>query len=79
MEKLKNYNQQFWNEEILLYLDAVSFVHKNNPHRESLRPKARVLRKPNEGLIVTAKGSKDLAGGDNFTSLLLFCMEGGFS
>ena len=28
-----------------------------------MRPKARVWRKRNQGLEVTAKGSKDLAGG----------------
>ena len=31
-------------------------------HGEAMRPKARVWRKRNQGLGVTAKGSKDLAG-----------------
>lgn len=54
---------QFFSEDIKFYLDGVSFVHKRNPYGEAMRPKARVWRKRNEGLKVTAKGSKDLAGG----------------
>ena len=45
------------------YLDGVSFVHKSNPMKEATSPLARLWRKRNEGLSLTAKGSKDLAGG----------------
>ena len=53
----------FWKEDIAFYLDAVSFIHKGNPMSEASSPKARVWRKKGEGLQVTAKGSKNLAGG----------------
>lgn len=53
----------FFKESITMYLDGVSFVFKTNPMGEAMRPKARVWRKPSEGLDVTTKGSKDLAGG----------------
>jgi len=53
----------FFKEDIKLFLDGVSFVFKSNPFGEAMRPKARVWRKPNEGLDITSKGSKDLAGG----------------
>ena len=53
----------FWKEDIAFYLDAVSFIHKGNPMSDASSPKARVWRKKGEGLQVTAKGSKSLAGG----------------
>lgn len=56
-------NENFFHKDIQLYLDGVSFVFKTNPFGEAMRPKARVWRKPNEGLDITSKGSKDLAGG----------------
>ena len=45
------------------YLDGVSFVYKTNPLSTATQPKARVWRLKSEGLNVTGKGSKDLAGG----------------
>lgn len=56
-------NKNFFSQSVKLYLDGVSFVHKTNPLGEAMRPKARVWRKPGEGLDITSKGSKDLAGG----------------
>ena len=53
----------FWKEDITFYLDAVSFIHKGNAMSDTSSPKARVWRKKGEGLQVTAKGSKSLAGG----------------
>ncbi len=53
----------FYTEHVAFYLDGVSFVHKFNPLNEAQRPKTRVWRKKGEGLNVTSKGSKDLAGG----------------
>ena len=41
----------------------MSFVYKTQPLRDALAPKGRVWRKRTEGLQVTAKGSKNLAGG----------------
>ena len=41
----------------------MSFVHKTQPLSDALAPKGRVWRKRTEGLQVTAKGCKNLAGG----------------
>jgi len=48
---------------VAFYLDGVSFVCKSNPLSTAKQPKAGVWRRQSEGLTVTAKGSKDLAGG----------------
>ena len=56
-------NPDFWKNEISFYLDGVSFVHKYNPKSGAASNRARAWRKREEGLKVTAKGCKDLAGG----------------
>ena len=56
-------NPDFWKNEISFYLDGVSFVHKYNPKSAAAVNRARAWRKREEGLQVTAKGCKDLAGG----------------
>lgn len=53
----------FWTDEVAFYLDGVSFIYKTNPMSTAMAPKARVWRQKSEGLQVTSKGSKDLAGG----------------
>ena len=63
MKREVSRNQDFWKNEIAFYLDGVSFVHKYNPRSGLAANKARVWRKREEGLEVTAKGAKDLAGG----------------
>eukprot|EP00794_Sanderia_malayensis_P020833 gene20833-biopygen15362 len=63
LKALKDTSPAFWTDDVLLYLDAVSFVHKSNPYEDALSPAGRVWRKPGEGLEITAKGSKDLPGG----------------
>ena len=63
MKRQLSNNPNFWKEEIAFYLDGVSFIYKRNPLNNSASPKARVWRKQGEGLQITAKGSKDLAGG----------------
>ena len=46
------------------YIDGVSFIHKFNPMRAATTTgMARVWRKKGGGLMLTGKGSKDLAGG----------------
>ena len=52
----------FFRQHIAFYLDGVSFVHKYNRMNEAEKPKARIWRKKGEGLNVTAKSTKDLAG-----------------
>ena len=56
-------NPDFWKNEISFYLDGVSFVHKYNPKGGAASNRARVWRKREEGLQLTTKGCKDLAGG----------------
>lgn len=63
MKREMSRNGEFWKNEIAFYLDGVSFVHKYNPRSGLTANKSRVWRKREEGLEVTAKGSKELAGG----------------
>ena len=56
-------NENFWKNEVAFYLDGVSFIFKHNPLNGAIALKARVWRKRSEGLIVTGRGSKELAGG----------------
>jgi len=59
---LKNH-ADFYTNHVAFYLDGVSFVHKYNPLQEAEKPKARIWRRPGEGLQITAKGTKNMAGG----------------
>ena len=59
-------NPSFWTDEISFYLDAVSFVHKFNPKSGAASNQSRVWRRREEGLQLTAKGSKELAGGRRY-------------
>ena len=60
---MKHHGVSFWTEELSFFLDGVSFVHKYNPLETACTAQSRVWRKKSEGLAVTSKGSKDLAGG----------------
>lgn len=60
---LQKRKKSFWVEDVLMYLDGVSFVHKTNPYQDALTPRGRIWRKSSEGLKFTTKGSKVLAGG----------------
>ena len=53
----------YYTNHVAFYLDAVWFVHKNDPRKAAVQPKSRVWRKKGKGLAITAKGSKALAGG----------------
>ncbi|CAB3978201.1 Transposable element Tcb1 transposase [Paramuricea clavata] len=55
--------QDYWTSDVSFYLDGVSFIYKSNPMSDVLKPKNRVWRKRGEGLLLTTKGSKELAGG----------------
>lgn len=63
MKAVLKRHPDFYSSHIAFYLDGVSFVHKYNPLKDACQTKSRVWRKPGEGLHITAKGSKDLAGG----------------
>ena len=53
----------YYTNHVAFYLDAVSFVHKNDSRKAEVQPKSRVWRRKGEGLAITVKGSKTLAGG----------------
>ena len=61
--RLKECPPDYWSRHVAFYLDGVSFIYKGNPMSDAKKPKGRVWRKKGEGLTVTTKGSKDLAGG----------------
>ena len=61
--KILSAKPNFFSRDIAFYLDRVSFVHKTQPLSDALAPKGRVWRKRTEGLQVTEKGCKNLAGG----------------
>ena len=64
--QMKHYmkrNPNFWKDEVAFYLDGVSFVYKHNPLNSANAPNARIWRKKCEGLLMTGRGSKELAGG----------------
>ena len=72
----------FFHVVIAFYLDGVSFVHKPRPMAQISAPKGKVWRKRAEGLKITAKGSKNLAGGKRLHLLVaiaynmrVFCVE----
>ena len=65
----------FWTDEVAFYLDGVSFVYKTNPMSTAMAPKARVWRQKSEGLHVTSKGSKDLAGGKRLHVMVAIAYE----
>ena len=56
-------NDHYWTRNIAFYLDGVSFIYKTNPASDALKPASKIWRKRSEGLVMTTKGSKDLAGG----------------
>ena len=56
----------FFTQHIAFYLDGIQFVHKYDPMNKAEKPKPRLWRKKGEGLTVTAKGTKELAGGRRF-------------
>ena len=63
MRKILRAQPHFFTNHVAFYLDAVSFVHKNDPRKAAIQAKSRVWRTKGEGLSITTKGSKSLAGG----------------
>ena len=63
MKKTLRQCPDFYVNHISFYLDGVSFIHKFNPMKDACQTESRVWRKLGEGLQLTAKGSKELAGG----------------
>ena len=55
-------NNHYWIRNIAFYLGSVSFIYQTNPASNALKPASKIWRKQSEGLVMTTKGSKDLAG-----------------
>ena len=70
-------NPQFWMHEVGFYLDVVSFVHKYNPQSGANVNRSRVWRQRGEGLKLTTKRSKDLAGGRRLHVLVAIAYKKG--
>ncbi len=66
-----------FHEVIAFYLDGVSFVYKARPMTQALVPKGKVWRKRSEGLKITAKGSKNMAGGKRLHLLVAIAYNRG--
>ena len=77
MKRTVKESSEFWTEDVAFYLERVSFVYKTNPLSKATEPKARVWRRKSEGLTVTAKGSKDLAGGKRLHVLVAISFKKG--
>lgn len=77
MRKIVLTNQKYWEKDVSFFLDGVSFIHKRNPLGEAMKPQARVWRKRHEGLTITAKGSKDLAGGKRLHLMVAISYKAG--
>lgn len=77
MKRVVAQNPQFWTHEVGFYLDAVSFVHKYNPESGANINRTRVWRQKGEGLKLTAKGSKELAGGRRLHVLVAVAYKNG--
>ena len=63
MRKILHDSPDFYKTHIAFHLDSVPFIHKYNPMRDPCQTKSRVWRKHGEGLQLTTKGTKELAGG----------------
>ena len=60
---LKKYGKDFWTDDVLLYLDGVSFRHNHRPYHDAICARGKMWRKSKESLKYTSKGSKNLPGG----------------
>ena len=60
---LRTHAKNFWTDDVLLYLDGVSFRHNHRPYHDAVSTRGKIWRKSKEGLKYTSKGSKNLPGG----------------
>ena len=70
-------DKDFWTKKIAFYLDGVSFIYKRNPKAASMNSRGRVWRLRSEGLKITSKGSKNLAGGKRLHLMVAFSYKSG--
>ena len=66
---VRRVGDKLWLEKMSFYYDGVSFYHKSNPFAEAVTTKAKIWRKPNEGLSMTRKGKKE---GNNGKKVFMF-------
>lgn len=65
--KVSSLNRQdFWKNNVSMYLDGTGFQYKTRPLDQARAPKAREWRLRSEGLKVTAKGQKEGTTNANF-------------
>ena len=76
-KKILQNEPTYFHEVIAFYLDGVSFVYKPRPMAQAVAPKGKVWRKRAEGLKITAKGSKNLAGGKRLHLLVAIAYNRG--
>ena len=60
-------DENFWKEQIVMYLDGVTFTFKPNPFQKAANHSNVGYRLKSEGLKVTAKGSKEGNNGKSVT------------
>lgn len=62
---IRNKPNDFWTNNIGMYLDGTSFAYKTNPHDQARAPRSMAWRRRSEGLDLrcTAKGRKTGTGG----------------
>ena len=70
---LNDCSTDYWTNDVAFYLDGVSFVYKGNPMSDAIKPKNKIWRKRSEGLVMTTKGSKNLAGGKRLHLIVVIC------
>jgi len=64
-KEMRNKSTSYWRNNVAFYFDAVSFVYKTNPLRESTCPKGKIWRRKDEGLApyCTSRGTHVGSGG----------------
>ena len=76
-KKILSTKPGFFSRNIAFYLDGVSFVYKTQPLSDALAPRGREWRRKSEGLQLTTKGSKTLAGGKRLHLLVAISHNNG--
>jgi hypothetical protein len=76
-KKILQNEPTYFHEVIAFYLDGVPFVYKPRPMVQTIAPKGKVWRKRAKGLKITAKGSKNLAGGKRLHLLVAIAYNRG--
>ena len=69
-DALRKYGSQLWSDNVLFYLDDVSFVYKNIPYKETASAHGKVYGRNNEGLMITGRGTKNLTDGNGIHFLV---------